>query len=361
MKDSVRLRNVLPGAHRVRVTLARGRVGEYWYASRGGPRILHATAASDAALAREVDRLTPEAIKQFQALSGRSPSRQFIPGLIALYLDSPEFAKLAARTKKDLRRALDVARIDLAELEVKALEGAGVRRDLLAWRDGYADHPKTADGYLGALALVIGWAHKRGEIPAHPLQNWPRIYTVDRADVIWTKPDLIKLLKGADPDFRRAVLVATFTGLRLGDLVRLTWADVGADAITLATSKSRGKRVAIIPITPKLSAVLKQIGRKDVGAVLTHSRGKPWTGWGVQTAMQRAKTERGIKGLRLHDLRGTAATHLVRCGLPLADVASALGWAPAKVEAIARRYVNAEAIAAGMLARIRQNKAGGRL
>jgi len=352
---------VLPGAHRVRVKLAAGRVGEYWYAFRGGPRILKATAPNEASLALEVARQTPAAAAAYQAAMKPEASRDFFPTLIAQYLESAEYAKLGDRSKRDLRKALDVAREAFAELEIKALGGDGIRREFLAWRDEYKATPKTADGYLGAVAQVIGWAHKRGDLTAHPLQNWPRIYSVDRADVIWTKPDLIKLLRGTDADFRRAVLVAIFTGLRLGDLVRLTWADVGDQAITLATGKSKGKRVVVIPITPKLEAVLKQIGRKDVGAVLTHSRGKPWTGWGLQTAMQRAKVARGIKGLRFHDLRGTAATHFVRAGLPLNDVAGVMGWAPAKVEGIARRYVTSEAVAAGMLERLRQNKSGARL
>ena len=77
--------------------------------------------------------------------------------------------------------------------------------------------------------------------------------------------------------------------------------------------------------------------------------------------MQRAKTAAGVKGLRLHDLRGTAATHLVRAGLPLADVATVMGWTPERVEAIARRYVTGEAVAAGMLERLRRNRSGARL
>jgi integrase len=114
-------------------------------------------------------------------------------------------------------------------------------------------------------------------------------------------------------------------------------------------------------MTAKTKAILRQIGRKDVGAVLTHSKGKPWTAWGLQAAMQRAKIARGIKGLRFHDLRGTAATHFVRAGLPPADVATVMGWTPHRVEGIARRYVTAEAVAAGMLERLRQNKNGSRL
>jgi len=335
------------------MALAAGRVAEYWYAWRGGPRILCVKARSDAELVRLVEANAAAAVTAFQQLVTPAAAEAHLSGLIQKYLESAEYARLAPRTKRDLRRHLDVARGDLGEMPLKALEAQRARQVLIGWRDKFQSVPKTADDRLGALALVIGWAKKRGDIAAHPLEKWPRLYRVDRADVVWTKPDLIKLLNRAEPDFRRAVLMAAFTGLRLGDLVRLSWADVGQDAITLATAKSRGRRVVVIPITPKLRAVLNQIGRKDLGAVLTHSKGKPWTAEGLQTAMHRLKHRAGITGLRFHDLRGTAATHFIRAGLPMVDVATIMGWTPNKVEGIARRYVTAESVAAGMLERLR--------
>lgn len=351
------MRNVLPGVHRLRRELSGGRVAAYWYAWRGGPPILSVIARSDAELARLVEAATPAAMAAYQQAVRPAAAHDLLSGLIERYLDSAEFKRLADRTRRDLRNHLDVARRDHGAMPLKALEARGARQLLIGWRDSFKDTPKTADARLGALAQVISWAKKRGEIDKHPLEQWPRLYRVDRADRIWTKADLVLLLRGAEPDFRRAVLLAAFTGLRLGDLVRLAWADVGKDAITLSTAKSRGKRVVVVPITPKVRAILRQIGRKDVGAVLTHSRGKPWTAWGLQTAMQRAKTRTGISELRFHDLRGTAATHFVRSGLAMVDVATIMGWTPNKVEGIARRYVTSEAVAAGMLERLRMGRA----
>jgi integrase len=147
------------------------------------------------------------------------------------------------------------------------------------------------------------------------------------------------------------VLFSIFTGLRGSDIVRVTWSHVGKKAITFATGKSRGRRVITVPITHPLRALLAQIGRKDVGVVLTSSFGEAWSFSGLQTAMQRRKAEVGIKGLRWHDLRGTAATRLIRAGLSVDDVAVILGWDRKQVEALSY-YVTAEAVAEGMLARL---------
>ncbi|WP_091739879.1 tyrosine-type recombinase/integrase [Phenylobacterium immobile] len=353
---------MLPGVHRVKITLAGGRVGEYWYAWRGGPRILKAVAKTTAALLREVEAQAAEAAIAYKAAVKPAPSGAFLDGLITKFLSPPEghelpahLAKLSPRTVGDLRTALDVVRTDLGELELAALAADGARKVLLDWRGRYASTPKTADTRMEALAKVLKWAKDNDEIRSNPIEEWPRLYHANRAEVVWTKADLIKLLRGSPAPFRTAVLLAIFTGFRGSDLVRVAWQHVGKDAIALPTGKSRGKRVAIVPITPKLRALLDAIGRKDVGTVLTSSTGEPWTHSGLQTAMQREKRERKIKGLRFHDLRGTAATNFIRAGLPIPDVATIMGWDKVKTETLAS-YVTAEAVAEGMLERLRKNR-----
>lgn len=353
--NSLPVHKMLPGVHRVRVSVAKGRA-EYWYAWRGGPRILAVKARSDAELDAALPAHVSAATEAYRAAVKPPAPKHVLDGLITAYLASPDFAKLGERTKSDQQKHLSVVRKRWAELPLEALKAEGMRKAILDWRDTYGKTPKTADDYMGALGRVLSWAKARGDIPANPLEKAPRIYHANRAERVWTKADLIALLKGQSAEFRRAVLLAAFTGIRLGDLVELTWKEVGTDAITFATNKSGGTTVAVVPITPKARAILKQIGRKDLGCVLTHSRGEPWTEWGLQTAMQRAKVKAGIKGLTFHDLRGTAATTFIRGGLPLADVASILGWETKKVQNIARRYVTSEAVAAGMLERLRKNR-----
>jgi integrase len=349
---------MLPGAHRVRAQLAGGRVAEYWYAWRGGPRILSAKAANPAALAREVARLTPAAMTAFEATTRPPAAASLLSTLIADYLRPaangkvPHLAHLSARTLKDRRLRLDYVRDTLGELELEALKDPGARALLLEWRDGQGDHPHTADARLAALAIVLKWARDRETIPVNPLERaWPKIYRTNRAEVVWTDEDLDRLLDGASLPFRQAVLFAVYTGLRGSDLVEVTWAQVGKEAITFATGKSGRRKHVVIPITPPLKALLAEIGRKDVGVVLTSSTGEPWSFSGLQTAMQRRKAGLGIKGLRWHDLRGTAATRFIRAGLPPVDVALILGWERQRIEAMTS-YVTAEAVAAGMLARL---------
>ncbi|SPU48000.1 Uncharacterised protein [Brevundimonas diminuta] len=102
--------------------------------------------------------------------------------------------------------------------------------------------------------------------------------------------------------------------------------------------------------------------------ILTSSDGLPWKapGSGLASAIRRARlaviehvqkvhgpdAPDPLEGLRLHDLRGTAATFFLQSGIEEKEVADLLGWDIERVHEIAKRYVSADAIAEGMLAKL---------
>ena len=383
---TVSLRVNLPGAHKVRVRRNDGAGGVsvtvYLYAFRGGPQILRVTAKGDAAADRALEERAGVALEKYEA-QRKAGDRHFLAGLITRYLGQLDATNLAERTKRDRRKFLDLARTELGHMELRALEARGARKALIDWRDKYAATPKTADERLGHLATVLQWAHDRGEIAVNPVANFPRIYKVNRAEIIWTPADLAMVKPHCAPELDFAIRLAALTGLRLGDLRRLTWAAVREKAIVLQTGKSRGRRTVVIPILDDLRDLLADIKRHDSEAaakpsrklrpksttVLNSARRLPWTEPGLESALQRVKRdlekaeiEKGLEGcpvghLRWHDLRGTAATNFVRAGLDLHEIATIVGWNKAKVEEIAKRYVTAEEIGLAMVAKLERNKA----
>jgi integrase len=225
---------------------------------------------------------------------------------------------------------------------------------------------------LGALGIVLQGATDRGELAANPVKDFPRLYKANRADVIWTPGDLEKLLPHCAPELNHAVRLAALSGLRLGDLIKLPWASVGQRAIVWQTGKSRGRRTVVIPIYPALTELLREIPRSPSLSILNSARRRPWCEAGLESAFRRAKVDAdgapavaagdhkavsGIRQLRFHDLRGSAATNFVRAGLDLHDVAMVLGWSKAKIEQIAARYVTAEEIGLAMVEKLRRNGA----
>lgn len=372
MTGSLLPKKLLPGVHRI-TAHSRTSVIEYWYAWRGGPPILRVKARSEDELARLVAEAAPDAILAFKNLSCRTGDAVTLHGLITRYLIALQAMPGAARTKQDMRGYLDKVREDLGTLEIKALESKRARLFLIKWRDKRSATPKTADQLLGALSKVILWAVDRGEISHNPIADVTGLYTPpDRSELIWEPHHLEILFKYAHPSFANLVQVAIHTGLRLGDLRRLSWNEVGPDAIVFQTGKSNRKRTVVIPITDPLRAILDALPRYEVVTVLNSSHGRPWSQPGVEGAIQGVKrkaladaqAERGpdavtgIQHLRIHDMRGTAATNfMVHGGLEDEDIATILGWKPDAVGEIRRRYISGQAIGLAIVRRMRENQA----
>lgn len=372
MNGSLPLRKLLPGVHRV-TSHSKTSVSEYWYAWRGGPRILRVKARSDDELARLVAKAAPDAILAFKDLSFSGGDTVTLDDLITRYLIALQAMAGAPRTKQDMRGYLDKIREDLGALDIRALESKQARLFLIKWRDRRSATPKTADQLLGALSKVILWAVDRGELSSNPIADVRGLYTPpDRSALIWEAQHLEILFKYATPAFASLVQVAIHTGLRLGDLRRLNWSAVGRDAIVFQTGKSNRKRTVVIPITDPLRAILDALPRYDSVTVLNSFRGRPWSEGGVEGAIQAAKrkalaqaqAERGpdavtgIQHLRIHDMRGTAATNfMVYGGLEDEDIATILGWKPDAVGEIRRRYISGQAIGLAIVRRMRENRA----
>ena len=165
-----------------------------------------------------------------------------------------------------------------------------------------------------------------------------RIYASDRSEIIWTDADIAQLKKTCLPEIAHAVDLAAHTGLRAGDLLRLCWSNIHEEdnEITIATSKSRGRQVAVIPLYDELREVLARIPKHST-VILTNSLHRPWKNFAA--AFVEAKKAAGITNLHFHDLRGTAATRFYLANLPIRTIGEILGWTEESVEKIIRKYV----------------------
>jgi integrase len=307
---------------------AKGRT--YYYAWRGGPRLRGEPGSPEfhASYNEAVDsRRTPE--------PGRFKS------LVVLYKGSSEYKNLADTTRKNWAPWLDRIADYFGELRIAQFGRPDkIRPVIRRWRNQWADKPRTADYGMQVLSRVLAYAvDPLGKIAGNPCEGIKQLYSGDRSEIIWTEADLKQLKAGGTdkpcPDeIKNAVDLAAHTGLRLSDLLRLSWSHVGEDAITLATGKSRGRREAVIPLYEELRDLLARIPKRST-TILTK---KP-DGFG--TAFNRAKIRAGLneRGLHFHDLRGTAATKFYVAGLPVRVIAEILAWREDQLDRIIRRYV----------------------
>lgn len=303
----------------------------YYYAWRGGPRL-------------RGEPGTPEFVASYnEAIESRkTPEPGKFKSLVTLYKASNDYKKLADTTSNNWVKWLDKIADYFGDLRIAQFDRPEKIRPIIRrWRNQWADKPRTADYGMQVLSRVCSHAvDPLGKLAGNPCEGIKQLYKGDRSEIIWTDADIAALNKTCSLEISLAVDLAAHTGLRLSDLLRLSWSHVGEDAITFSTGKSRGRREAIIPLYDDLRAVLARIPKRSP-TILTNSRKRPWTADGFGSSFNTAKHDAGMadKDLHFHDLRGTAATKFYIAGLSIRVIAEILAWSEDQVERIIRRYV----------------------
>jgi integrase len=335
----------LRGVHKLTV---KGRT--YYYAWRGGPRLRGEPGSP------EFHASYNEAVE-----SRRAPEPGRFKSLVVLYRASSDYAKLADSTRRTWSPWLDRIAEYFGDLRIAQFDRPEkIRPVIRRWRHQWADRPRTADYGMQVLSRVLSYAvDPLGKIAGNPCEGIKQLYSGDRSEIIWTEADIAALKKTCPEEIAQAVDLASHTGLRLGDLLRLSWSHVGDDAITLASGKSRGRREAIIPLYDQLRDVLARIPRRST-VILTNQRRQPWKRNGFGTAFNRAKIGAGMneRDLHFHDLRGTAATRFYVAGLSNRVIAEILAWSDDQVDRIIRRYVDRTAATKAAIRQLNEARKG---
>jgi integrase len=143
----------------------------------------------------------------------------------------------------------------------------------------------------------------------------------------WLEPGQIAdLLAHCSARLKPIVQVALLTGLRKGDVLRLTWDRIEFEQMMIRIVQSKTKSALHLPMSPALAAVLRSVPKDVDCPYVFHERQRPLRPYGwVRTDFLRATKDAGVAGTRFHDLRHTAATQLRRLGRDLQIVQQALG------------------------------------
>jgi integrase len=195
---------------------------------------------------------------------------------------------------------------------------------------------RQADYTWVVLARILSIAKDRGLIDVNQCVNGGRLYKSNRAEIIWTAADIVAFCKVASAELQFALLLALWTGQRIGDLRKLTWSAYDGGCIRLRQSKG-GRRVTI-PVGKVLKAALdkaQQAGRSSTHILCTTRGARPWTAGGFGASWGKTYKRSGLApGLHFHDLRGTAVTRLALAGCTVPEIASITGHSLRDVEAI---------------------------
>jgi len=196
---------------------------------------------------------------------------------------------------------------------------------------------------LAILSVVLTWAKRRQKIKANPLADgFERAHRSDRSDIVWEEEHIESFIRVASPELTMALMIALYTGLRQGDILRLPWSAYDGRFITTSVAKTSRKgsvpRRVEIPVHSDLKAMLDALPRRSP-IILTNTRGQPWTQDGFQTSEGKARKTAGLSRLHFHDLRGTAITRLSEAGATAQEIATITGHSLRTVHEILDKYL----------------------
>ena len=178
------------------------------------------------------------------------------------------------------------------------------------------------------IAYGLGWCAE----PVHlKLKSLPE----HNARHVYLSKEQIQTLIGhcEDAETKDAILILSYTGLRLGELCRLKPENIVNGMIRLDAQTKTGMPRAV-PIVPLIRKALKRVP-------FTYPKRK------IQEKFAQARKRARMGHVRIHDLRHTTASLLVQAGVSLYTVGAILGHASTQTT---QRYahLNDEAVRAAM-------------
>lgn len=148
-----------------------------------------------------------------------------------------------------------------------------------------------------------------------------------------TAAEEARLFAALRPDFHPIARFLIITGLRRAEACRLAWSDVDLDGARMVV-RGKGGTVDTLPLPDAAIAILRAESGRHAELVFTYQVRHRWGGKigarvpiepdTLGTAFWRARRAAKLTDLRLHDLRHTAATRLVRATGNLAAAQKAL-------------------------------------
>jgi integrase len=195
---------------------------------------------------------------------------------------------------------------------------------------------------LAVFRRVCSWAVAEGYLLGSPFKRGGE--TIVKLDTAveyarsrrLTGDEDTRLLKAASPHLRACIECALSTGMRVGEILNLRWADVRCDVtdtpreLVLPATTTKTGRTRVLPVGARLRAVLAMRRTDPAGHdfpptayVFGNEVGERIGS--VKTAWVATCRRAGISGLRFHDLRRSFACSLLESGAGLHDVRDFLG------------------------------------
>ena len=211
------------------------------------------------------------------------------------------------------------------------------RAQVLEWFDAYSETaPGGANHTARLLRQVLNFAVTCGHIATNPA----RAIEPNRRSPLTrflSREEVRRLHRALDRHAERSasarqqadiIRLLLLTGCRKNEILALRWAEVHADTLALADSKTGPRKV---PLNAKAQAVIARQPRGGSPFVFPSPRDSARPRTTDLPLWDTVRREAGIEDVRLHTLRHTVASHAVMNGVPVPVVSRLLGHTNAQM------------------------------
>ena len=216
--------------------------------------------------------------------------------------------------------------------------------DIRAWQNalmkkGYSEtYLKTVNNQLSA---IFNYAVRYYDLKDNPCRKAGSIGKSHAGEKeFWTKQEFKQFLVTVEnkPETKMAFLLLYWTGMRIGELLALTYNEIDLEKRTISVNKSyqriEGRDIITPPKTPKskriitippfLTEELKEHISRLYG-IMADERMFRFTKSYMEHEIIRGIKASGVKRIRLHDIRHSHASLLVEMGFTPLAIAERLG------------------------------------
>ena len=256
--------------------------------------------------------------------------------LVALWLQSKRSAGTRRKYAEAAQRFLDavgkpLAAVTLSDLLAygEALQAAGLKPATQAWHQMAVKSLLSFGARTGYLRYDVGRAWHAEKAPDTLSQR------------ILTESEVLTLIAAAKRPRDRVLLRLLYlTGLRVSEVAGLTWEHVRRteDGGAVLTIHGKGGKTRFVGIDAELLTELVAVSPSQRGPIFVSQKRSPLSARRIEGIVAALGRKALGKAVSPHWIRHCTATHALRRGMPISDVAAHLGHGSI---AVTSRYLHA--------------------